>query len=479
MKKGFFYQNTILFLSLLLISSALLWPQISQAKRYENPAILKLQAVDYQGLKVVNARFNVYKQESDINGHFIFGKNLASGRIEESGEAEFEIGFDNNETNKIAIEYYVANKPFQKFTVWNRCLCNGCRDTIILPFSSLGVILKDSDGHLLKDIKYDIYSVTTDVAGRKVIDYLIFSSQITGVTGESRYYLVPGDYIVVVRYPETRKYNTEEHYFTVYDGQLTKGVAVLSRIKVGAKDSAGNWSKNAEFKIFRKLPILNTPDYIELEKFRTGDTYKLLYLPSGDYIIEFKDDSKNFVKAFEFYLSTNQDRIFIYGPKYQTQLQQDSAKKPCDFACESGYYLNSDSLYDVDSDGDHLADFEEAYIWKTNLSKADSDNDSYLDNTEIKYGYNPKGSGRYAYYHYSYGKPRLGSLSMESNLASSLRTELEKRLGGSLNISADHWQTLVKAYIYGGYSIEEIKATIVNGAGSVHPSIPAKTWRNR
>ena len=141
--------------------------------------------------------------------------------------------------------------------------------------------------------------------------------------------------------------------------------------------------------------------------------------------------------------------------------------------------LSQDSLYDLDSDNDGLADFEEYYLWQTDPFKMDSDNDGYNDYNEIAYGYNPNGSGRYTYDKFSYGKPRMKSPSMEKDLAVNLKSELESRLGRSFSISATDWTTLVNAYIYGGYSIDEIKNTIVYGPGMVHPTIPADKWRKR
>ncbi len=37
----------------------------------------------------------------------------------------------------------------------------------------------------------------------------------------------------------------------------------------------------------------------------------------------------------------------------------------------------------------------------------------------------------------------------------------------------------MNSYIYGGYTIDEIKNTLVYGPGQVHPTIPASLWRKR
>lgn len=47
----------------------------------------------------------------------------------------------------------------------------------------------------------------------------------------------------------------------------------------------------------------------------------------------------------------------------------------------------------IDSDDDGLTDFEEINIYFTNPLNADTDNDTYLDGTEVANGYNPNGAG--------------------------------------------------------------------------------------
>jgi hypothetical protein len=135
-------------------------------------------------------------------------------------------------------------------------------------------------------------------------------------------------------------------------------------------------------------------------------------------------------------------------------------------------------MYQQDTDFDGLSDFEEVYIYRTNPNSADSDVDGFSDKDEINNGYNPNGTGRYTYTIFSYGKPRLISLSVEQKMAANLKTALEAKFGkGNIKVSSKDWHTLVNSYIYGGYSVDEIKDTLVYGPGMVHPTIPADLWR--
>ncbi|OGY91298.1 MAG: hypothetical protein A3H70_03085 [Candidatus Komeilibacteria bacterium RIFCSPLOWO2_02_FULL_48_11] len=77
---------------------------------------------------------------------------------------------------------------------------------------------------------------------------------------------------------------------------------------------------------------------------------------------------------------------------------------------------------------------------------------------------------------YAYGRPRMANLKLEAALANGLRQKLIKKLGAK-KVPARLNPVLVRAYIYGGYVIDEIAHTVVNGPGLVHPIIRAGPWR--
>ena len=77
----------------------------------------------------------------------------------------------------------------------------------------------------------------------------------------------------------------------------------------------------------------------------------------------------------------------------------------------------------------------------------------------------------------SYGQTRLVAAE-ESEKIQLFYLELQKYFdGGLVPISNQTFNTLVGAYIYGGYTIPEIVDTIKNGPRAVHPTIPANVWQ--
>jgi hypothetical protein len=58
-----------------------------------------------------------------------------------------------------------------------------------------------------------------------------------------------------------------------------------------------------------------------------------------------------------------------------------------------------------------------------------------------------------------------------------LKTRLTKRLGYTPKLSATNWNTFIKAFVYGGYTVAEIQHDIKYGPLYVSPTIPAYKWR--
>lgn len=153
-----------------------------------------------------------------------------------------------------------------------------------------------------------------------------------------------------------------------------------------------------------------------------------------------------------------------------------------------GFNAHLKDLISEDDDNDGLNSFEE-YEQGTDPYDPDSDSDGYSDGTEVANDYNPLGAGRRAQVkeitkkaikgNFAYKRKRLPSFLDESNLAVELRSLLEYEFGkGKIPNPRSHWPKLVNAYVYGGYTSQEIAHTLRFGPGLVHPSVEASVWRN-
>ncbi len=88
---------------------------------------------------------------------------------------------------------------------------------------------------------------------------------------------------------------------------------------------------------------------------------------------------------------------------------------------------------------------------------------------------------------FAYGKARLTSLAEEQGKAKELADFLTKTFGkkvynnlfwNNIGKSKQWWYGYVNAYVYGGYTFEEITQSVKFGGKTVHPIISAPAWRN-
>lgn len=127
----------------------------------------------------------------------------------------------------------------------------------------------------------------------------------------------------------------------------------------------------------------------------------------------------------------------------------------------------------ADSDLDGLSDKDEIFVYHTNPLRFDSDEDGYGDGTEVKTGHNPlthmKKQVRYAVER---------NLALEQTKARELKAALEAKYGKrKIGIHARDWSFYVNAYVYGGYTVNEIAKSSHGGYGVISSEIPARDWR--
>lgn len=130
-----------------------------------------------------------------------------------------------------------------------------------------------------------------------------------------------------------------------------------------------------------------------------------------------------------------------------------------------------------DTDGDGLGDGEEVLHWMTNPLKADSNSNGLSDVQDLKTGFSPV-TPTQQFTSYA-GVMRWPGLGDEYRKSEELRDALNVLLG------AGHWRArgsvdwfkMVNAYIYGGYSVEEIASYVRGNGYALSVNTPAEYWR--
>lgn len=292
-----------------ILGVLLILPSFAQAD--DTYATLNVMAKDANGLKVTGVSFNIYEQKYDINGNKIFGDRINSGYIGNTGLQPLEIKNIANATKTVAFEYYKNDRNYEKFIVWDIKINGLGTQDVNLVLSSVRIILRDADNNLLKDLPFEIWSTVTDVAGNIVPKDALYWNERTEVIGAKTYYLIPENYILKIRYPDINNIDTLNYQFQVTKNQQTELSYTLSTLKVSSRNYQGNLQKNSTFKLYYED---NNNDFVQIGEFNTGDDgQKILYLPRGDYKIEFKDYNGNFNTTYGFSLGYGDEKTFSYN----------------------------------------------------------------------------------------------------------------------------------------------------------------------
>lgn len=130
-----------------------------------------------------------------------------------------------------------------------------------------------------------------------------------------------------------------------------------------------------------------------------------------------------------------------------------------------------------DTDGDGLSDSEEVLHWMTNPLKADSNSNGLSDVQDLKTGFSPvEPTQQFTSYAGVMRGPSLGEEYQQSKeLRDGLNTLLGAghwHMGGSAN-----WFKMVNAYIYGGYTVEEVASYARGNSYALSANTPAEYWR--
>ncbi|MEW6407646.1 MAG: prenyltransferase/squalene oxidase repeat-containing protein [Patescibacteria group bacterium] len=147
------------------------------------------------------------------------------------------------------------------------------------------------------------------------------------------------------------------------------------------------------------------------------------------------------------------------------------------------YYFKKITKKQKDSDSDGLPDEKERF-YKTNPKKWDTDGDGFSDGIEVAKGYDPLSPAPCSIKKFSknskifaYGKPRLSPKKQEQCYARYLKKKLKKYSRYRIKANNKNWFKMIKAFIYGNYSVFDIVKAIKFGGKTVHPVLPKSTWR--
>lgn len=427
---------------------------------------IKIGVQDGKTDKLVKTSFKLYKKETSYGSETVY-KEIGSWNTSDSSMTKIYVPEGDY---KLEI-----NDPRGKYArTLTFSLSSATEKEIIYTLGTFRLKILDPSKNPVTDKKVEIYK--TILVGN-VLSYSdkVFEAR-TNLNGAVEAYLDPGNYYVKIEgvYYGTKAYTTSMY---IDLSQSSTQEYVLSTLRLYL-DNRGTSVTNQTFTVYEVASDNQSTGNL-IGTFTTGSNgYSDIFLPPGKYII--KVAPYGMYSIFIQEQKENSIHLTLVPATSGAASPSSTQTTTPSTGTNQNYTVIAElnSLFYSDSDSDGLSDFEETNMYKTNPFKADSDGDGYNDGIEVKYGFNPNGEGRLKYVTYSYGRPRVTSLAIETEKARFLKEALQNKLGTqNLGLSPLNWNKYVKAYIYGGYTIDEIYETIKFKAAKVHALIPASAWR--
>ncbi|MFA5051722.1 MAG: hypothetical protein WC544_01515 [Patescibacteria group bacterium] len=290
-----------LFILLIAIGFLFFMPRPADAACSKNQVEFYIVTRDADGELAPNINFIVYEQYTNPDGNPYLGSTRATGITDAGGQITVCVGSSN--TDLYAVKFYQYNSNYGYRMLWNNEISGGNGFyTVEVFLSYLQMVIRDAEGTLLKDIKFDIYVQEYDIDGKAIIgenrlnqEKLVSNKYMTGVTGTARAYLTSstewhngGIYVI-------RIHGTGSAYFYLWERRLPDIGANyinyhLSTLRLIQEDAYGSLQKNRKFSIYNQAydahrqPAFGSAVAENLDVGPLGS--KDVYLPAGEYAMK-------------------------------------------------------------------------------------------------------------------------------------------------------------------------------------------------
>jgi hypothetical protein len=247
---------------------------------------------DVSGTLLPGIQYAIHAENTNPDGNPYLGASIKTGTTDAGGQATF----CTTATGPFAVNFYEYSASYGNYVVWSSQL-SASGQTLIAEarMSYLSVIVRDGEGGLIKNVKYDVFVQAYDVDGSPIIDEtalqrakLVSDKYNTGADGEDRSYLGAGKYVV-------RIHGTGSTYFTLWEQNVANAAATtldyrLGTLRVVLEDGLGGLIKDRKFDLYtqdydvREKPIFGT---LVASKLDVGSAGKYdAYVPPGTYALK-------------------------------------------------------------------------------------------------------------------------------------------------------------------------------------------------
>lgn len=274
-------------------------PLVSQAAVCDKNTTLSFVARDPGGSYITGARVDVYKQETDANGVIKPTTKFTGGNTDAVlGRVNLSWRNSGVSSDTYVIRVQTIFKDNASFWFYGMSLDCGASASSERTLSGALFTLRDSDGDLLTDTGFNVYSQLTNANGEPAKNELLASLN-SGTTGSVKAYLPQGsvrsldktlsDYYVM----EITRGSIKSYFYNIriYDGQLTNVNYYLSVLKVRLKDAGDDNATGAKVEVYNQ-DTDSSDNYqkgAKIGEFTIGDNgYGSMDIAGGLYVLGVK-----------------------------------------------------------------------------------------------------------------------------------------------------------------------------------------------
>jgi len=269
--------------------------------------VVNFVARDSNGSYISNASVEIYKQEKDANNQTIPTTRVSSAKTKSTGVASLSFKNSSVLSEFYAVKVNIAGKYQTAFWFFDNVLDCGQTVSLEKTLSGIDFTLRDSEGALLKNTKFGIYSQLYSSAGQALKEKgTLITTLNSGSSGSVKIYLPQGsvrgqnnvlnDYYAIEISKDSVKFNY--YNIKVNDGQITKVDYYLSSLRVRLQSSSGGvFPAKTKVEIYKQEVGMDNEDVKgdKIGELSIGnDGYGSIDIPAGVYVLAVKGKNNQY-----------------------------------------------------------------------------------------------------------------------------------------------------------------------------------------
>jgi len=292
-------------LFLLIPALFLISVSVVQASVCDLDTTLNVVARDPSGNYIPGVKAELYYQTVDANGDARPGNRVTSATTNSNtGIAVLKFRNSNSLNENYALRLQAISKDFTSYWYYNITLACGETKNLEETLSGINFVLRDYNGGLLYNTKFNVYTQQYDADGNPIKQTKdLVASLDTGSSGSAQIYVPQGsvrsidgdqgDYYMLEMTRDRKLFSL--YNIKAVDGLMTYVEYYSSGVKITLRTALGSlFPSGTKIQVYQQTVDSNNNDVqgAQVGEFETNDDgYGIFEYPAGLYVLGIEDDS--------------------------------------------------------------------------------------------------------------------------------------------------------------------------------------------